>query len=248
MPRPCEKKPSRWRVWEWIRKRPEVEGLLRVLSAPFLYAALDDRLTFSDALKAALAKRVPPHAVWGTWCVGGASLLLFINQVVTGILLAMYYKPSAEAAYDSVQFINTQVPLGWLVRQMHAWGAHLMIVTVLVHMVRVFFNKAYRAPRELTWVAGALLLAVTLAFAFTGYLLPWDQLSYWASTVGSQLAEGVPILGSKLLILMRGGPDVTQLTLSRFFALHVIVLPLAAGALLGAHFLMIRRLGISDPM
>jgi quinol-cytochrome oxidoreductase complex cytochrome b subunit len=160
----------------------------------------------------------------------------------------MYYKPAAEAAYDSVRFIDTHVPMGWLLRQMHAWGAHLMIIVVIVHMLRVYFNKAYRCPRELTWVAGSLLLMITLAFAFTGYLLPWDQLSYWASTVGTQLADSVPLVGSHVLILLRGGTDVTHLTLSRFCAIHTIVLPAAAAALMMAHFVVIRRLGISDPM
>lgn len=226
----------------------DIEGILRLFSGAFLYTALDERLTFSEAFKKALGKEVEPHSLWATWCMGGTALLLFFNQVLTGILLAMYYKPAAEAAYDSVRYVETQVTLGWLIRQMHAWGAHLMIIVVIIHMLRVFFNKAYRSPRELTWVAGALLFMLTLAFAFTGYLLPWDQLSYWASTVGTQLAESVPLVGSKILILMRGGPNVTHLTLSRFFAIHTIVLPMVAGALMGAHFVMIRRLGISEPL
>lgn len=226
----------------------DIEGFLRWFSAAFLYTALDERLTFAEAMKKALNKKVEPHALWATWCMGGTALLLFCNQVLTGILLAMYYKPSAEAAYDSVRYIETHVTLGWLVRQMHAWGAHLMIIVVIIHMVRVFWNKAYRSPRELTWVAGSLLFMMTMAFAFTGYLLPWDQLSYWASTVGTQLAESVPVFGGKILILMRGGPDVTHLTLSRFFAIHTIVLPVVTSALMMAHFVVIRRLGISEPM
>jgi len=233
---------------QWLAGHVDVEVVLRWFSAAFLYTALDERLTLSEAVKQALGKKVEPHALWVTWCMGGTALLLFFNQVITGILLAMYYKPSAEAAYDSVRYIETHVTLGWLVRQMHAWGAHLMIIVVIVHMLRVFFNRAYRPPRELTWVAGSLLLMVTMAFAFTGYLLPWDQLSYWASTVGTQLAEGVPLVGGKILILMRGGPSVTHLTLSRFFAIHTIVLPAVAAALMAAHFVVIRRLGISEPM
>jgi quinol-cytochrome oxidoreductase complex cytochrome b subunit len=180
--------------------------------------------------------------------MGGTALLLLINQVVTGILLAVYYKPSPEAAYTSIRFIEEQVSMGWLIRQIHVWGANLMIVFVMLHMYRVFIGKAYRHPRELTWVTGALALFITMGFGFTGYLLPWDQLSYWASTVGSGLSGGVPIIGHTLLILVRAGENISGLTLARFFAIHTIVLPWAAAAVLLGHFMIIRRLGISKPL
>jgi quinol-cytochrome oxidoreductase complex cytochrome b subunit len=226
----------------------DLDRWIRLVSAPFLYAALDDRLSFRDALQKALRKPVPGHALGSTWCAGGITLLLFVNQVVTGVLLAVYYKPAAGAAYESVRFIENEVPVGWLLRQMHAWGANLMVFMLFVHMARVFFNKAYRPPRELTWMSGGLLLTVTLAFAFTGYLLPWDQLSYWASTVGSGMAELVPVVGKHVLVMMRGGEAVSGQTLSRFFTLHCIVLPWVTVALVAAHAMLIRRLGISDPL
>jgi cytochrome b6 len=230
------------------RARGEVEKWFRLFSGAFLYSALDERLTFREALAKALKKPVPKHALRSTWCAGGVTLLLFVNQVITGILLALYYRPSPGAAYGSVQFIENEVPLGWLIRQMHAWGATLMLVFLFIHMGRVFFNKAFRSPRELTWVSGSLLLVVTMAFGFTGYLLPWDQLSYWASTVGSGLAELVPFVGKHILVVMRGGEHVSGQTLSRFFAVHCMILPWVMAALIAAHAALIRRLGISEPL
>ncbi|MHB9024835.1 MAG: cytochrome b [Armatimonadota bacterium] len=232
----------------WFQSQKEIERWLRILSPALLYSALDERLTIGDALKKALKKPVGDSALGLTWCLGGTALLLFINQVITGVLLAVYYQPSQEAAYASVRFIEQQVSLGWLIRQMHAWGANLMVVFVMAHMVKVFFNKAYRPPRELTWVSGTLLLFVTLGFGFSGYLLPWDQLSYWASMVGTSLTEAVPWLGHYILVLLRGGENLSGLTISRFFALHVIVLPWVAGILLIGHFMIVRRLGISKSL
>ena len=225
-----------------------MERWLRIISPAFLYGALDERLSFREAVNTALKKKVPFFALKQTMCLGGTALMLFVNQVLTGVLLSIYYKPSAEAAYGSVRYIEQQVAMGWLIRQMHAWGANLMIVFVVLHVVKVFFNKAYRPPRELTWVFGTLLLFVTLTFGFTGYLLPWDQLSYWASTVGTSLAEGIPVVGHYLLVLMRGGESVTGLTISRFFAVHAVILPWITTALLVGHFMIIRRLGISKPL
>lgn len=236
------------RCKRWFQERVAWEVILRHLSSAFLYGALDERLAFHEALQQQLRKPVPKHAFRHLWCLGGISLLLFINQVITGILLLVYYKPGPEVAYESVKFIMNEVRLGWLLRQMHAWGAHLMIIAVCLHMLKVFFNKAYRPPRELNWMVGTLLLFFTLTFAFTGYLLPWDQLSYWATTVGTETVTAVPFLGSALLRLLRGGDAVTDVTLSRFFALHVAVLPWMMILLLGAHFLMIRRQGISKPL
>jgi len=232
----------------WVSQQEELERWLRIMSPAFLYAALDDRLSFREAWEKALKKKVPDFAFARTLCLGGTALLLFANQVITGVLLAIYYKPAAEAAYHSVQYIEQQVAMGWLIRQMHAWGATLMIVFVLLHTIKVFFNKAYRPPRELTWVFGTLLLFVTVTFGFTGYLLPWDQLSYWASTVGTGLAEGVPLVGDYLLVVLRAGENVTGLTISRFFAVHCIILPWITFALLVGHFLVVRRLGISEPL
>ncbi|MFQ6098200.1 MAG: cytochrome bc complex cytochrome b subunit [Armatimonadota bacterium] len=237
----------RERIREWVESRPELERFFRMFTGAFLYSALDERLSFRDALEKALRKPVPPHGFKVTWCLGGTAALLFLNQVVTGILLTLYYKPSPDAAYESVQWISTDLAWGWLVRQLHAWGAHLMIIFVILHMLRVFLNKAYRPPRELTWVAGAFLLLITLAFAFTGYLLPWDQLSYWATQVGTDMPEDLPLIGSTIVSVLRGGDHITGITLSRFFSVHCIILPLLIGPFLLLHFAIIRRLGISDP-
>jgi quinol-cytochrome oxidoreductase complex cytochrome b subunit len=240
---------GRWaRVQSWIGEHRDLEGWLRLISPAVLYSALDERLTFREALQKALRKPVPNFAFRRTLCLGGTATLLFVNQIVTGVLLAIYYTPSPGAAYTSVGVIEQQIPMGWLIRQMHAWGGQLMILFVLLHMTKVFFNKAYRHPRELTWVTGTLLFFITLSFGFTGYLLPWDQRAYWASTVGTALAEGVPVIGHWLLLILRGGEEVTGLTISRFFAVHAVVLPWITGALMVAHYIIIRRLGISKPL
>ncbi len=175
------------------------------------------------SLPALLHVRIPMSA--RTYYFGGIALFLFGVQVVTGTLLALYYSPTPEAAYKSVQSITSDVSFGWLIRSIHHWAANLMILFVALHLGRVFFQAAYKYPRELTWVIGIGLLLVTLGFGFTGYLLPWDQRAYWATVVGTEIAGGVPLVGDQLLLLLRGGPDVTGATMSRFFGIHVLVLP-----------------------
>jgi quinol-cytochrome oxidoreductase complex cytochrome b subunit len=243
-----QSKDSRPRFGQWLQERLALGPWLRVLSSAFFYGVLEERLSLNDALQKQLRKPVPNYSIRYLWCMGGISLFFFCLQTATGILLLMYYKPGPEVAYGSVKHIMNEVPLGWLLRQMHAWGSQLMIICVLVHMARVFFNKAYRPPRELSWVVGSLLMFITLTFAFTGYLLPWDQLSYWATTVGTESARSVPIIGNALLLLMRGGTMVSDVTLSRFFALHVSVLPWVTWVFLLLHFIMIRRQGVSRPL
>jgi len=159
-----------------------------------------------------------------------------------------YYKPSPQAAYDSVQHIMNNVRMGWLIRQLHAWGANLMILMLFLHMMRVFLYGAYKPPREMNWMVGVILLFLTLMFAFTGYLLPWDQLAFWAVTVGTEIFASFPIVGKYILVIARSGENVTGDTLARFFALHVIVLPVATGALIAIHLFMVRRQGISGPL
>ena len=232
----------------WIARHPEVERLLRFVTPAFLYGWLDDRLEFDAALRQALSRRIPYFARGRTLCLGGIALLLFINQVLTGVLLAMYYKPSTDAALTSLRFVEQQTELGLLIRQMHAWGASLLVLFVLLHLGKIFWNSAYRHPREMTWVSGALLLFTALAFGFTGYLLPWDQTAYWGTISGTELAGKVPLLGHLILTLLWGGTKVSELTISRFFAVHCLVLPWVILPLLAAHFAMIRRLGISEPM
>jgi cytochrome b6 len=193
-------------------------------------------------------KTVPHHrqSIW--YYLGGMCLFLFVVQVITGILLLLYYKPTAEAAYESVQYIMTEVPFGWLVRSIHSYAANLFIGFIFIHMFSVFLMKAYRRPRELTWITGALLLFLALGFGFSGYLLPWNQLAYLATNVGTDFARMVPGLGKWILVFLRGGEEVTGATLTRFFGFHVAVLPGLTTALLGLHVLLVQRKGMSVPI
>ena len=206
---------------------------------------LEERTGLSPVIQALLHVRVPMAAQ--TFYFGGIALVLFVVQVVTGTLLTLYYTPTTDHAYESVLFITSDVDFGWLIRSVHHWGANLMVVFVVFHMLRVFVQAAYKYPRELTWVVGVGLFGLTILFGFTGYLLPWDQRAYWATTVGTEIAGGVPVIGEFLLLLLRGGADVSQATLSRFFGIHVLVLPLfTAGALL-LHLAFVHQLGLAHP-
>ncbi len=184
-------------------------------------------------------KRLPPHTGW-FHVFGSLSLLLFISQTITGILLLIYYRPTPDEAHKSIQYITGEVQFGWLYRQIHAWGATLMIVGVLLHMIRTFFSGAYKKPRELTWVTGVVLFVVTITFGFTGYLLPWNQIAFWATTVGTESANKVPVIGSWLQYFLRGGEAVTGETLSRFFVVHVIILPWILTGMIGIHLVLMR--------
>ncbi len=209
---------------------------------------VDDRYQVSQPLTKILKKPVPKYALRWFYCLGGITAFLFVVQGITGILLAFYYKPTAEAAYASIQYIETQVYFGSAIRAIHHWCANAMIVVCFAHMCRVFIMGAYKRPRELNWVSGVLLLVLTLVFGFTGYLLPWDQRAFWATTVGSEIAGAVPAIGNLALVFLRVGWNVTDQTLSRFYGLHVIVVPLLTVAFMFAHFLMIRRQGIAKPL
>jgi cytochrome b6 len=175
------------------------------------------------------------------------TLFLFGVQVGTGALLLLYYRPSAAEAYESVQFIMTRVPFGWLVRSIHAWSANLMVATAVAHLLSVVWLQAYRRPREVTWVSGVALLGLTLAFGFTGYLLPWNELAFFATRVGTDLAHTVPVVGTFLVRFMRGGDDVTGATLTRLFGAHVAILPAITTALLGLHLWLVQAHGMSVP-
>jgi hypothetical protein len=209
---------------------------------------VDDRYKVSEPLTKVLKKPVPKYALRWFYCLGGITAFLFVVQGITGILLAFYYKPTPEAAYASIQYIETQVYFGSAIRAIHHWCANGMIVICVAHMLRVFIMGAYKRPRELNWVSGVLLLVLTLVFGFTGYLLPWDQRAFWATTVGSEIAGAIPAIGNLALVFLRVGWNVTGETLSRFYGLHIIVVPLATVAFMGAHFLMIRRQGIAKPL
>ncbi len=180
---------------------------------------------------------------WHTF--GSLSLFLFVNQVVTGILLMIYYRPTTNTAFESVRFIMTKAHFGWLIRGLHAWGATLMILCVLVHMMRTFFMGAYKKPRELTWVFGVIILGCTVTFGFTGYLLPWNQLSYWATTVGTEITGAIPLAGNYIKLLLRGGEGVTGETLARFYVLHVVILPWVLTMLIATHLFLMRVQGLA---
>ena len=175
-------------------------------------------------------------------------MFFFIVQVITGVLLLMYYQPGEATAYESIRFLTTKVPFGWLIRSIHSWSAHLMIISLCLHMFSTMMLKAYRPPREITWVSGYLLFLLTLGFGFSGYLLPWNKLAYFATTVGTNIVHSVPLLGDWLLQVLRGGHDVTINTLYRFFAGHVVILPLAFVGLIGLHLLLIQRQGMAPPV
>ena len=209
---------------------------------------VEDRYKIAEPLSKILKKPVPKYALHWWYCLGGITAFLFVVQGITGILLAFYYKPTPEAAYASIQYIESQVYLGAAIRAIHHWCANGMIVLCVAHMLRVFIMGAYKAPRELNWMSGMLLLILTLVFGFTGYLLPWDQRAFWATTVGSEIAGAIPAIGNLALVFLRVGWNVTGETLSRFYGLHVIVVPLATVVFMGAHFLMIRKQGIAKPL
>ena len=225
-----------------------MEGQSRAKWSTRLGDWLDERFDVRIPLEAFLKKPVPKHAIRWYFCLGGITFAVFLIQGVTGILLSLYYRPTPEQAYESILFIMNNVRFGWLIRSIHHWSASLMIATCIAHMLRVFITGAYKKPRELNWVAGVFLLLLTLAFGFTGYLLPWDQRALWGSTVGSEILGVIPLIGKALLGLLRAGADVTGLTLTRFYGLHMLVLPVLAFLFLAVHFVIIRRQGISGPL
>lgn len=198
-----------------------------------------------EFLEGVMKKPVPDYATNPMYCLGGLAFTAFLMQIVTGILLGMYYKPTPEEAYNSVKFIMQEVYMGSLIRSMHAWGSNIFIAAIVLHTFRIFYTGSYKKPRELTWVLGVSVLGLSLFTGFTGYLLPWDQLSYWATTVGLQIAGTVPVVGETIVQLLQGGTTIGPNTLSRFYVLHIVVLPLAIFSILGIKFLMIRRQGIS---
>jgi cytochrome b6 len=208
---------------------------------------LDERFGAGTIEEFLRHKTVPihRHSIW--YYFGGMTLFLFVVQALTGILLLLYYRPTPNDAFESVQYIVTQVPYGWLIRSVHSWSANLLILTVFIHMFSVYFLKAYRKPRELTWITGMVLLFIMLGFGFSGYLLPWNTLAFFATKVGTEMAATVPLIGPWLLKFLRGGEEVTGATLTRFFGFHVAVLPGLTTLLLAMHLLLVQRLGMSVP-
>jgi len=189
---------------------------------------------------------IPNHMKSWWYCLGGTPLMLLAIQVATGILLTFYYVPSPGEAYASVKTINEGLPYGWWIRSLHHWGANLMVVAVLLHLIRVFFTGAFRKPRELNWMVGVGLLGITLGFTFTGYALVYDQLSYWAATVGTNVAEQFPVLGPWTARVLRGGDEIGPNTLTRFFVFHIGAMPTLIVVLLGMHIFLLRIHGVME--
>ena len=212
------------------------------------YAWLDARTGVGALGKLAKKKDVPIHGHTAWYYLGGMTAFLFMVQLGTGTLLLFYYRPSAGEAYESVQFLMAEVQFGWLIRSIHSWAANLMIFTLFLHLFSVLLVKAYRPPRDLTWFSGVILLALALAFGFTGYLLPWNELAYFATRVGTQIAGVLPGVGNFLLRVLRGGEDVSGATLTRFYAIHVALLPITTLALVGLHVMLVQRHGMSVPL
>jgi cytochrome b6 len=208
---------------------------------------LDERISLGPLRQAVLHKTVPLHRYSVFYYLGGMTLFFFGVQVVTGILLMLYYRPAPDGAFESVEFLMTTVSFGWLLRSIHSWSANLMIFFAFVHLASVFFMKAYRRPRELTWITGCIALFLALGFGFSGYLLPWNQLSFFATRVGTDIAGVVPGVGPWFLRFLRGGDRITGGTLSRFYGWHVAILPAIMTFVLGFHVLLVQTLGMSVP-
>jgi quinol-cytochrome oxidoreductase complex cytochrome b subunit len=230
-------------------KRPgELDQLVeKAKEAPVdTVAWLDQRLAASGFLTGMLFRKVPKGTNW-FYTLGSATLFAFIVQATTGVFLAMFYTPSATQAYASISHINNEVPLGQFVHGMHKWGSSVMVILIFLHMGRTFFFGAYKYPRELNWVIGVVLLILTMTMAFTGYLLPFDQRSFWASIVGININGTGPIVGPYLSDFLRAGPELGATTLSRFYAIHMLLVPGAIIALIGAHLYLVVKLGTTAP-
>jgi quinol-cytochrome oxidoreductase complex cytochrome b subunit len=232
------------RALRWLEEATDV----RILAIPRLFGLLYGRMQDSDSIgeawRKAMDRRLPPNVGW-KHAFGGATYFLCMILVVTGLMLSFYYRPSAVEAYPSLQYLETEVSFGWLIRHVHYWAASLVILTVLAHLFRVLFTGTYRAPRETTWLIGILLLLTLLAFVTSGYLLPWDQWAYWTTTGGVEHLEGIPLIGSLVAGLFRVDEFVSGATLSRFYATHVILLPWVALLLLSLHFQLVRKHGVA---
>ncbi|NOX87952.1 MAG: cytochrome bc complex cytochrome b subunit [Calditrichaeota bacterium] len=212
-----------------------------------IFQWLHERYNLEPILEFVEHKQVPmhKHSIW--YYTGGITLFLFIIQVCTGILLLFYYQPGVDSSYESVRFLMTKVNFGWLIRSIHSWSANLMVFFAFIHMFSVFFSEAFKKPRELTWVSGFLMLLLAMGFGFSGYLLPWNELAFFATKVGTDIVGDVPVVGELIKQLLRGGPDVTGSTIYRFYAIHVSILPLIFLVVLGLHLLFIQRQGMHEP-
>lgn len=229
-----------------IKESTDASLLAGLRLVGLLYGRIDRSLPIDEALREAWSRRLPSHVGW-RHAFGGIAYLLFMVLVVSGVLLSFYYRPSVDEAYHSIQYIATEVPFGWLLRDLHVWSANLIVVALMAHMARVFFAGAYKPPRETSWLVGVLLLFGVLAFGATGYLLPWDQWAYWTTTEVMDIARSAPLIGGAAASFLTGDVFVSGATLSRFFALHVIVLPWFVFGLLVLHFVVVRKHGVAPP-
>ena len=218
------------------------------LEAAALYPLdwIEERTGLVGGVKYFLFRKVPRDTNW-MQTLGSATLTAFIVQAVTGVVLAMYYKPDPDKAYESIVYITNDVTLGWLVRGMHKWGASVFIILMFFHMARTFLFGAYKYPRELNWIIGVLLLVLGMLEGFTGYLLPWDQTAYWATVVGINLNATAPFVGPFLAQFLQGGSNIGPDTLSMFYALHMLLIPGGIMALIGLHLYLVVRLGVTSP-
>ena len=226
------------------RRRRRQSKLQQAVDIPLDW--LEERSGLVGATKYFLFRKVPRDSSW--WhTLGSATLTAFLVQAGTGLILAFYYKPDPDKAYESIQHITNDLTLGWLVRGMHRWGASVFIILMFFHMARVFLFGAYKYPRELNWIVGVLILVTGMLEGFTGYLLPWDQTSYWATVVGININASAPFLGPFIAQFLRGGAEIGTDTLSRFYALHMLAVPGALFGLIGLHLYLVIRLGVSSP-
>ncbi|MDH3297207.1 MAG: cytochrome b N-terminal domain-containing protein [Gemmatimonadota bacterium] len=234
-------------TWRAVKASTDASVLATARFLGFLYGPIDRSLPVDQALKKTLNYRLAPHVGW-RHSFGGIAYLLFVILVATGVMLVFYYRPSPQEAHASVQHIVSDVAFGWLVRDVHAWSANLIVIALLLHIGRVFLEASYKPPRETNWLIGLLLMVVVFLFGASGYLLPWDQWSYWLVAEITHAMESLPMFGATMAEAVRGDEVVSGATLSRFFALHVVLLPWVAAALLVYHFTLVRRRGIAPPM
>ena len=207
---------------------------------------VDERTSLSGGVRWMLFRKVPKGINW-FYTLGSATLFAFLNQAVTGVFLAMYYDPSPTRAYESIRFVTNEAFLGEFVRGMHKWGATVMVILIFLHMARTFFFGAYKYPREINWILGVALVVLTFVMALTGYLLPFDQRSYWATIVANNITASGPLVGPYLGDFLRAGPEFGATTLSRFYSIHMLLIPGAIAALIGAHLYLVAKLGTTAP-
>lgn len=213
-----------------------------------VYSWIDERLNIRQYIRKEILDKPVLGKLNFSYCFGGITFFLFIVLTFTGLSMAIYYVPSPDHAYDTVDYLTYQIFMGKIIRGVHHWAANLMVLTVFLHMLRVYIYGAFKKPRELNWITGVILFVLVMSFGFTGYLLPWDQKAYWATKVGTEMPRTVPFVGDYIVRFLRGGTIIGALTLSRFYALHVIFLPSIIAVLLIGHFAMVRSQGIAEPL